>query len=158
MYESNGDIQSEHVHFLLPSLIWQATLPLVIRTADTKIINLYFWYHVTFPFVIAEVKEIVTVNIFVMLNNMPVLLCCSCFCWLCLMLFYFSTWLTGIGYLPFQSTLPVLENPFSKKVRSIIDMLHLQRSRYMKVKMLIIHSSYSPLLLLAKQVMLTLFM
>ncbi|XP_048800505.1 protein transport protein Sec24C isoform X1 [Lagopus muta] len=31
------------------------------------------------------------------------------------------------------STLPVLENPFSKKVRSIIDMLHLQRSRYMKL-------------------------
>ncbi|XP_015721990.1 protein transport protein Sec24C isoform X2 [Coturnix japonica] len=31
------------------------------------------------------------------------------------------------------STLPVLENPFSRKVRSIIDMLHLQRSRYMKL-------------------------
>ncbi|PKU27871.1 protein transport protein hypothetical protein [Limosa lapponica baueri] len=31
------------------------------------------------------------------------------------------------------STLPVLENPFSKKVRSIIDMLQAQRSRYMKL-------------------------
>ncbi|NXI44889.1 SC24C protein, partial [Galbula dea] len=31
------------------------------------------------------------------------------------------------------STLPVLENPFSKKVRSIIDMLQSQRSRYMKL-------------------------
>ncbi|XP_030341993.1 protein transport protein Sec24C isoform X3 [Strigops habroptila] len=31
------------------------------------------------------------------------------------------------------STLPVLENPFSKKVRSIIDMLQMQRSRYMKL-------------------------
>ncbi|XP_064286594.1 protein transport protein Sec24C isoform X1 [Passer domesticus] len=31
------------------------------------------------------------------------------------------------------STLPVLENPFSKKVRSIIDMLQGQRSRYMKL-------------------------
>ncbi|KFR16196.1 Protein transport protein Sec24C, partial [Opisthocomus hoazin] len=31
------------------------------------------------------------------------------------------------------STLPVLENPFSKKVRSIIDMLQVQRSRYMKL-------------------------
>ncbi|NWW73222.1 SC24C protein, partial [Climacteris rufus] len=31
------------------------------------------------------------------------------------------------------STLPVLENPFSKKVRSIVDMLQLQRSRYMKL-------------------------
>lgn len=65
----------------------------------------------------------------------------------------------GIACRSFQSTLPVLENPFSKKVRSIIDMLHLQRSRYMKVKMLIlIHNSYSPsLLLLAKQMMLVLF-
>ncbi|KFO93470.1 Protein transport protein Sec24C, partial [Buceros rhinoceros silvestris] len=39
----------------------------------------------------------------------------------------------GIGYLAFQSTLPVLENSFSKKVRSIIDMLQAQRSRYMKL-------------------------
>ncbi|NWW46258.1 SC24C protein, partial [Pedionomus torquatus] len=31
------------------------------------------------------------------------------------------------------NTLPVLENPFSKKVRSIIDMLQAQRSRYMKL-------------------------
>ncbi|NWU95685.1 SC24C protein, partial [Upupa epops] len=31
------------------------------------------------------------------------------------------------------SALPVLENPFSKKVRSIIDMLQVQRSRYMKL-------------------------
>uniref|UniRef100_A0A8D0KYX9 SC24C protein n=1 Tax=Strix occidentalis caurina TaxID=311401 RepID=A0A8D0KYX9_STROC len=31
------------------------------------------------------------------------------------------------------STLPVLENPFSKKVRSIVDMLQVQRSRYMKL-------------------------
>ncbi|KAM9011504.1 protein transport protein Sec24C isoform 2-T2 [Guaruba guarouba] len=31
------------------------------------------------------------------------------------------------------STLPILENPFSKKVRSIIDMLQMQRSRYMKL-------------------------
>ncbi|NWU62604.1 SC24C protein, partial [Pterocles burchelli] len=31
------------------------------------------------------------------------------------------------------STLPVLENPFSKKVRSIIGMLQAQRSRYMKL-------------------------
>uniref|UniRef100_A0A8C3R3S7 SC24C protein n=1 Tax=Cyanoderma ruficeps TaxID=181631 RepID=A0A8C3R3S7_9PASS len=31
------------------------------------------------------------------------------------------------------STLPVLENPFSKKVRSIFDMLQGQRSRYMKL-------------------------
>ncbi|NXL43509.1 SC24C protein, partial [Podilymbus podiceps] len=31
------------------------------------------------------------------------------------------------------STLPVLENPFSKKVRSIVDMLQMQRSRYMKL-------------------------
>ncbi|XP_069720282.1 protein transport protein Sec24C isoform X1 [Phaenicophaeus curvirostris] len=31
------------------------------------------------------------------------------------------------------STLPVLENPFSKKVRSIISMLQMQRSRYMKL-------------------------
>ncbi|XP_010140462.1 PREDICTED: protein transport protein Sec24C, partial [Buceros rhinoceros silvestris] len=31
------------------------------------------------------------------------------------------------------STLPVLENSFSKKVRSIIDMLQAQRSRYMKL-------------------------
>ncbi|NXN18049.1 SC24C protein, partial [Indicator maculatus] len=31
------------------------------------------------------------------------------------------------------TTLPVLENPFSKKVRSIIDMLQVQRSRYMKL-------------------------
>uniref|UniRef100_A0A8B9EI99 Protein transport protein Sec24C n=1 Tax=Anser cygnoides TaxID=8845 RepID=A0A8B9EI99_ANSCY len=31
------------------------------------------------------------------------------------------------------NTLPVLENPFSKKVRSIIDMLQVQRSRYMKL-------------------------
>ncbi|XP_010179174.1 PREDICTED: protein transport protein Sec24C isoform X1 [Mesitornis unicolor] len=31
------------------------------------------------------------------------------------------------------STLPVLENPFSKKVRSMIDMLQVQRSRYMKL-------------------------
>ncbi|XP_014139331.2 protein transport protein Sec24C isoform X3 [Falco cherrug] len=31
------------------------------------------------------------------------------------------------------STLPVLENPFSKKVRSIINMLQMQRSRYMKL-------------------------
>lgn len=31
------------------------------------------------------------------------------------------------------STLPVLENPFSKKVRSIVDMLQGQRSRYMKL-------------------------
>ncbi|XP_041874603.1 LOW QUALITY PROTEIN: protein transport protein Sec24C [Corvus kubaryi] len=31
------------------------------------------------------------------------------------------------------STLPVLENPFSKKVRSVIDMLQGQRSRYMKL-------------------------
>ncbi|KFV65157.1 Protein transport protein Sec24C, partial [Dryobates pubescens] len=31
------------------------------------------------------------------------------------------------------TTLPVLENPFSKKVRSIIDMLQGQRSRYMKL-------------------------
>ncbi|NXP08470.1 SC24C protein, partial [Thinocorus orbignyianus] len=31
------------------------------------------------------------------------------------------------------STLPVLENPFSKKVRSIIDTLQAQRSRYMKL-------------------------
>ncbi|NXG77330.1 SC24C protein, partial [Baryphthengus martii] len=31
------------------------------------------------------------------------------------------------------SILPVLENPFSKKVRSIIDMLQVQRSRYMKL-------------------------
>uniref|UniRef100_A0A8C3VDL7 Protein transport protein Sec24C n=1 Tax=Catharus ustulatus TaxID=91951 RepID=A0A8C3VDL7_CATUS len=32
-----------------------------------------------------------------------------------------------------NSTLPVLENPFSKKVRSIVDMLQGQRSRYMKL-------------------------
>ncbi|KAM6263476.1 LOW QUALITY PROTEIN: protein transport protein Sec24C [Spheniscus humboldti] len=32
-----------------------------------------------------------------------------------------------------SSTLPVLENPFSKKVRSIVDMLQVQRSRYMKL-------------------------
>ncbi|NWV49376.1 SC24C protein, partial [Daphoenositta chrysoptera] len=31
------------------------------------------------------------------------------------------------------STLPVLENPFSKKVRSVIDILQGQRSRYMKL-------------------------
>ncbi|NWS57849.1 SC24C protein, partial [Chunga burmeisteri] len=31
------------------------------------------------------------------------------------------------------STLPVLENSFSKKVRSIVDMLQVQRSRYMKL-------------------------
>ncbi|NWR54614.1 SC24C protein, partial [Bucorvus abyssinicus] len=31
------------------------------------------------------------------------------------------------------STLPVLENPFSKKVRSIVGMLQAQRSRYMKL-------------------------
>ncbi|NWS68994.1 SC24C protein, partial [Crotophaga sulcirostris] len=31
------------------------------------------------------------------------------------------------------STLPVLENPFSKKVRSIVNMLQMQRSRYMKL-------------------------
>ncbi|NXB12794.1 SC24C protein, partial [Cnemophilus loriae] len=31
------------------------------------------------------------------------------------------------------STLPVLENPFSKKIRSIVDMLQGQRSRYMKL-------------------------
>ncbi|XP_009820315.1 protein transport protein Sec24C isoform X2 [Gavia stellata] len=31
------------------------------------------------------------------------------------------------------STLPVLENPFSKKVRFIVDMLQVQRSRYMKL-------------------------
>ncbi|NWW08891.1 SC24C protein, partial [Oreocharis arfaki] len=31
------------------------------------------------------------------------------------------------------STLPVLENPFSKKVRSVVDMLQGQRSRYMKL-------------------------
>ncbi|XP_040462648.1 protein transport protein Sec24C isoform X1 [Falco naumanni] len=31
------------------------------------------------------------------------------------------------------STLPVLENPFSKKVRSVINMLQMQRSRYMKL-------------------------
>lgn len=31
------------------------------------------------------------------------------------------------------STLPVLENPFSKKVRSIVHMLQVQRSRYMKL-------------------------
>ncbi|XP_062352059.1 protein transport protein Sec24C isoform X1 [Cinclus cinclus] len=31
------------------------------------------------------------------------------------------------------STLPVLENPLSKKVRSIVDMLQRQRSRYMKL-------------------------
>lgn len=31
------------------------------------------------------------------------------------------------------TALPVLENPFSKKVRSIIDMLQVQRSRYMKL-------------------------
>nr|XP_048714933.1 protein transport protein Sec24C isoform X5 [Caretta caretta] len=31
------------------------------------------------------------------------------------------------------STLPVLENPFSKRVRSIIDMFQAQRSRYMKL-------------------------
>ncbi|NWI53753.1 SC24C protein, partial [Calyptomena viridis] len=31
------------------------------------------------------------------------------------------------------STLPVLENPFSKKVRSIVDMLQVQRSRHMKL-------------------------
>ncbi|XP_035399075.1 protein transport protein Sec24C isoform X2 [Cygnus atratus] len=31
------------------------------------------------------------------------------------------------------NTLPVLENPLSKKVRSIIDMLQVQRSRYMKL-------------------------
>ncbi|NXQ22959.1 SC24C protein, partial [Peucedramus taeniatus] len=31
------------------------------------------------------------------------------------------------------STLPILENPFSKKVRSIVDMLQGQRSRYMKL-------------------------
>ncbi|NXD11205.1 SC24C protein, partial [Nothocercus nigrocapillus] len=31
------------------------------------------------------------------------------------------------------STLPILENPFSKKVRSIVDMLQVQRSRYMKL-------------------------
>ncbi|XP_009468849.1 PREDICTED: protein transport protein Sec24C isoform X1 [Nipponia nippon] len=31
------------------------------------------------------------------------------------------------------STLPVLENPFSKKVRSVVDMLQVQRSRYMKL-------------------------
>lgn len=59
----------------------------------------------------------------------------------------------GIGYLSFQSTLPVLENPFSKKVRSIVDMLQVQRSRYMKVKMLApIHSFKSPSLLV-EQVM-----
>ncbi|KFU99059.1 Protein transport protein Sec24C, partial [Pterocles gutturalis] len=32
-----------------------------------------------------------------------------------------------------SSTLPVLENPFSKKVRSIVGMLQVQRSRYMKL-------------------------
>ncbi|NXL91463.1 SC24C protein, partial [Alectura lathami] len=32
-----------------------------------------------------------------------------------------------------MSTLPVLENPFSKKVRSIVDMVQGQRSRYMKL-------------------------
>ncbi|XP_019357976.1 PREDICTED: protein transport protein Sec24C isoform X3 [Gavialis gangeticus] len=32
-----------------------------------------------------------------------------------------------------MSTLPILENPFSKKVRSIMDMLQAQRSRYMKL-------------------------
>ncbi|XP_027740963.1 protein transport protein Sec24C isoform X2 [Empidonax traillii] len=31
------------------------------------------------------------------------------------------------------SALPILENPFSKKVRSIVDMLQRQRSRYMKL-------------------------
>ncbi|XP_061857137.1 protein transport protein Sec24C isoform X2 [Colius striatus] len=31
------------------------------------------------------------------------------------------------------STLPVLDNPFSKKVRSVVDMLRVQRSRYMKL-------------------------
>ncbi|XP_023785196.1 protein transport protein Sec24C isoform X1 [Cyanistes caeruleus] len=31
------------------------------------------------------------------------------------------------------STLPVMENPFSKKVRSIVDMIQGQRSRYMKL-------------------------
>ncbi|KAM9232400.1 protein transport protein Sec24C isoform 2-T2 [Leptosomus discolor] len=31
------------------------------------------------------------------------------------------------------STLPVLENPFSKKVRSVVDTLQVQRSRYMKL-------------------------
>ncbi|NXC13034.1 SC24C protein, partial [Corythaeola cristata] len=31
------------------------------------------------------------------------------------------------------SALPVLDNPFSKKVRSIVDMLQVQRSRYMKL-------------------------
>ncbi|KGL72471.1 Protein transport protein Sec24C, partial [Tinamus guttatus] len=31
------------------------------------------------------------------------------------------------------SMLPILENPFSKKVRSIVDMLQVQRSRYMKL-------------------------
>uniref|UniRef100_A0A8D0HPG2 SC24C protein n=1 Tax=Sphenodon punctatus TaxID=8508 RepID=A0A8D0HPG2_SPHPU len=33
-----------------------------------------------------------------------------------------------------RTNLPILENPFSKKVRSIIDMFQAQRSRYMKVK------------------------
>ncbi|NXX83230.1 SC24C protein, partial [Urocolius indicus] len=31
------------------------------------------------------------------------------------------------------SALPVLDNPFSKKVRSVVDMLQVQRSRYMKL-------------------------
>lgn len=33
----------------------------------------------------------------------------------------------------FQSVLPVLDNPLSKKVRSLIDILRAQRMRYMKV-------------------------
>lgn len=33
----------------------------------------------------------------------------------------------------FQSVLPVLDNPLSKKVRSLIDSLRAQRMRYMKV-------------------------
>lgn len=33
----------------------------------------------------------------------------------------------------FQSALPVLDNPLSKKVRSLIDSLRAQRMRYMKV-------------------------
>jgi len=57
------------------------------------------------------------------------------------------------GSLSFQSTLPVLENPFSKKVRSIIDMLQVQRSRYMKVKMLFPIRSFKSPSLLAEQVM-----
>lgn len=33
----------------------------------------------------------------------------------------------------FQSILPVLDNPLSKKVRGLIDSLRAQRSRYMKL-------------------------